>query len=206
MKITETIFRTPFSKLYWQLAAREHKKTKAITLTAILIAFGIILETLGKGMPFKLFGRDIYLSFVPYSIIAMLFGPYVAIISGAVSDILGFFAFSAGYPFFPGYTLSAILAFLIYSLFFYRTKITILKIFLAKFLVNMLINVVLGSLWMSFISSTTFIVLFIDGLLKNIIVLPFEVALLYYCFLNLIPIFKGLNLISYHIPNKITLF
>ncbi|HHU55071.1 MAG TPA: folate family ECF transporter S component [Acholeplasmataceae bacterium] len=202
----DTIFKTPFTKLYWHLASKELKKTRSIILVSILIALSIVFETFGKMFPFKPFGRDIYLSFIPLSLIGMLFGPLVGILSGAISDILGFFIFNAGYPFFPGYTLSAMLSLLIYSIFFYRTKITVFKIFLAKFLVNFLINVLLGSLWMSLIIDKAFIVLLVGGALKNAILLPFEVLALYYVFLNLIPILKGFNLISLNIPNKITLF
>ncbi|HEY8445040.1 MAG TPA: folate family ECF transporter S component [Bacilli bacterium] len=200
------IFKTPFSKSYWHLASKESQKLQNLIFASLLISLSIVLEYFGKIIPFKPFGRDVYLSFVPLSLIGLIFGPYVAIISGAISDILGYFVFTAGYPFFPGYTLSAMLSQLIYSLFFYRTKITIVKIFFAKFLVNIFINAIIGSYWFTFFSKSPFIVLFISGLLKNIILLPFEVMLLYYCFINLLPYLKAFNLISYKIPEKITFF
>lgn len=203
---SDLIFKTPFSLTYWRLAAKESKKLQNIVFTAILISLALVLETFGKAIPFKPFGRHINLSFLPLALISMMFGPIMGIGSGAISDTLGYFIFSEGYPFFPGYTLSAMLASLIYSLFLYRTRLSLLKIFTSRFLVNMIINALIGSFWLSIIvSSSTFYAFLVAGLLKNIIMLPFEVAIMYIMFKGLIPTFKTLDIISDKIPDKIKL-
>ncbi|MFA5542808.1 MAG: folate family ECF transporter S component, partial [Bacilli bacterium] len=114
--------------------------------------------------------------------------------------------------FFPGYTLSAMLGAFIYSIFLYRTRITVLKIFLAKLTVNVFVNSILGSLWLHIMlynpeieNSKTFIVYLTGGFLKNMILLPFEVVLLVIMFKRIIPISKSFNLISDDVSNEIKL-
>jgi ECF transporter S component (folate family) len=141
----------------------------------------------------------------------MLFGPVAALVFGFIADILGFLVISPG-TFFPGYTLSAMLGAFIYSIFLYRTRITVLKIFLAKLTVNVFVNSILGSLWLHIMlynpeieNSKTFIVYLTGGFLKNMILLPFEVVLLVIMFKRIIPISKSFNLISDDVSNEIKL-
>lgn len=201
----ELLFNSPFSFLYWKTASRELRITKSIVLTSILISLALVIETIGKAVPIYFFDRQVMFVFLPQSLIAMLFGPVVGIISGGIIDVLGYFLFNQGYVFFPGYTLSSILSSLIFALFLYRTRITITKLALAKFIINMFINVVLGSIWWSMIMIdwTIFPAYFVSGLIKNIVLLPLEVVLLYYLYKKIIPISKVEGLISSEIPNKI---
>ena len=66
---------------------------------------------------------------------------------GFCSDILGYYLFQGGSIFFLGYTLSAMITGFIYGVFFYKKKITFTNCLLARFFVNIFINVVLGSIW-----------------------------------------------------------
>ena len=203
----ELLFKSPFSVLYWKTASKELQVIESIVLTSILIGLSLVLETLGKSIPIYFFDRQVMFVFLPQSLISMLFGPIVGLFSGAIIDILGFFIFNSGFVFFPGYTISSMLSSLIFSLFLYRSRVTVLRLASAKFLVNMFINVLLGSVWMAILTSwNQFSLLMISGLIKNLSLLPLEVFLLYYLYKKLIPIMKKFFLISTEIPDEVTLF
>lgn len=204
---SEKVFKTPFSREYWSLSFSEMKHVKTIVLVGILIAMTIGLETLGTVLPITLFTRKVFFSFLPIALSSMLFGPIVALVFGFIADILGFLMQGgASGAFFPGYTLSAMLGAFIYSIFLYRTRITVLKIFLAKFMVNVVVNITLGSLWLYIMyGKKTFWVYLVGGFFKNMILLPFEVILLYIMLNRLIPISKNFNLISDEVDSKIKL-
>lgn len=201
----EMLFSSPFSFLYWKTASRELTITKSIVMTSILISLALVFETIGKAVPIYFFDRQVMFVFLPQSLISMLFGPIVGIASGAIIDILGFFIFNPGTLFFPGYTISSMISSLIFALFFYRTRITITKLALAKFLINMVVNAGLGSIWWPIVINNwdIFPVYFAGGLIKNIYLLPLEVLLLYYLYKKIIPISKNEGIISSEIPNKI---
>ena len=200
------LFKSPFSLLYWKTASRELKIIQTIVLTSILVSISLVLETLGKSIPIYFFDRQIMFVFLPQALISMLFGPIVGMLSGAIIDILGFVVFPPGFPFFPGYTISSVCSSLIFSLFLYRSRITVFRLFSAKFLVNLLINVGLGSVWMAILTSWNALpALLIGGLIKNAVLLPIEVFLLYYLLKAIIPVTKAHFLISENIPDKIVL-
>jgi ECF transporter S component (folate family) len=205
-KKNDRLFKTPFSMLYWKTASQEFNFTITIALASLLISMTIVLETIGKMFPLVIDNRQIYFSFLPISLSAMLFGPLVGLATGAICDILGYFVYSGGYAFFPGYILSAMLGAFIYSLFLYRTRITITRLFLSKLLVNLLVNVLLGSLWIKITyGKLTYWFYLYSGLIKNMALLPFEVILMYLLFKKMIPISKMHNLISLDIEDKINL-
>ena len=101
-------------------------------------------------------------------------GPVLGLLFGFAEDILSFFLTGGGgYPFFPGYTLTTMLGVLTYALFFYRAKVTISRVFLAKLLTNIQ-NVVLGALWMAILTGKAWYVTAFASALKNLIMLPVQ--------------------------------
>ena len=194
-----------FSKEYWQLALEELKFVKTIAMVSILIAFDIALNLIGTIFPIKVFTRQIMFTFIPTAISSFLFGPVVAIAYGIISDVLGYFiGGGAGGEFFPGYTLSAVLGALIYSVFLYRTRISMFKIFISKFFVNIFVNAYLGSVWLSILySKKTFYAYLIGGITKNLILLPIEVFILIIVFKKIIPISKNYDFLSQKVSNEI---
>lgn len=206
MESLDKVFKLPFSFAYWREAASEFKNTKKIAIASILVAMTIILETIGNLTPFTFFDRKVFFSFIPVVLSAMICGPLMSLTTGFVADILGFFVSSAFSPiaFFPGYTLSAMLGALIYSLFLYRTNISILRIFLSKLIVNLFVNAFLGALWLTITTDgRTFLVWFTGGLIKNLICLPLEVYCLMLILQKLIPITKIYGLLSEQIDDRI---
>jgi hypothetical protein len=121
----------------------------------------------------------------------------VGVLVAAVTDTLNFLLFPSG-PYFPGYLLSEMVAALIYSLFLYRKKITVLRLFGAKFLVNYLCNVLMGCLWSQMLYGKGYLYYLVKSLIKNTLLLPLEVMALCALFSILLPVFSRFGLLPDH--------
>ena len=66
-----------------------------------------------------------------------------------------------------------------YALFFYRARVTALRVVLAKLSVNLLVNVGLGALWSAIQFSKGYYYYLVKSLAKNIGLLPVEALLLW---------------------------
>ncbi len=184
---------TPASEKSRLLRAKDALlSTRTLTLCALLCAVAVLVDLfyLPIGGPFL----RIYFSFLPAALIGHLCGPALAIPAGIIVDLLSFFV-AGGDPagYFPGYTLSSMLAYLIYALFLFRARITFSRLCLARLTVNVAINVILGSVWKHMLYGKAYSVYFISGAIKNIAILPFEVFLLAIVFAKLTPITAGLG-------------
>ncbi len=178
-------------KTNWTTSKEKLQSTKYLAIMAILIALKVVTSML-----FIPVAENLHIGFT-YLIIAieaMILGPAAGMVSAFVTDIVAFLAMPKG-PFFIGYTLSSMLTMYIYALCFYNKKITLPKIILAKTLNNYLVNVLLGSLWTSMLYSKGYYFYFTKSLIKNSIMLPIEIAMLYITFKVITPILKKKNLI-----------
>lgn len=168
------------------------KSTKYIALLGILIALKIAISsnyiTIGDNL-------RVYFTFFIVAIEASIFGPAVSLISGFVSDILGFIIFPSG-NFFIGYTISAMLSNFIYAMFLYEQNITILKIALSKITVNLFVNVILGSTWSAIMFKKAYIYYLAKSIVKNTLLLPIEITILVVAFTVLLPILTKKGLIK----------
>jgi ECF transporter S component (folate family) len=139
----------------------------------------------------------------------MLYGPICGVVIGALSDILGHFMFQGGTVFFLGYTISAMMAGFIYGICFYKTKVTFTKCLAARIIVNMLVNVILGTLWWSMVYDlsyeATMAYLYTIALPKNIIYLLPQSIVLYLIIKALAGPLKMFNLLDDDIADNITL-
>ena len=151
----EEIFKTPFHKKYWGYAIKPFNKVSSIAMIAILFAMMIVCKFLHLPSGFGALG--ISLTYIFFSIIALIYGPMAGIVVGLLSDTIGFFLGVNGTgPWFFGYTLDAMAAGFIYGIFFYRTKVTFSKCFYARLLVNLVINAIFGTIWWSIINQFNF--------------------------------------------------
>lgn len=158
----------------WKTSAENLKNIKYLSLMAAFIALKIILSATYIPVSENL---RIGISFLVIALEASIVGPIAGMVSGAVTDIVSFIIFPNG-PFFPGYTLTAMLGELFYALLLYNKKITVVRITIAKILNNYLVNVGLGSLWSSMLYGNAYLVYFARSIIKNTILLPIEVLLL----------------------------
>lgn len=133
----------PFSRAYWREAAMECTRMRSLAVAALLCALAIVIEKFNIPLGSK--DLQLSMSFLVISLCSMLTGPVLAIPCGLVVDLIGII----GSPYAPhfGYTLTAVLTALVYALFLYRAKPGFLRILLARGLVNVFINTLLGSIW-----------------------------------------------------------
>lgn len=83
-------------------------------------------------------------------------------------------------PFFLGFTLNEIVLGFLYGMFFYKKKITLKRVILARICVTILINLLMNSLWLSMMYGDTFFAYVSVRLLKNIVMLPIDITILYF--------------------------
>ena len=151
------------------------KNTRILCASAVLAALYVALYALKLQLTPQL---RIAFAFIPLALSGWLFGAVPAMLVGAVGAVVGALLFPSG-AFFPGFTLTAILSGLIYGLCLYRCKRVLAGAAAAKFLVNMLMNVLLNAYWLSMITGKGYAVYLTSHFIKNIAVLPAEIILLW---------------------------
>ena len=179
------------TKEYWRSSFSKLKDIRYLTIIGLMIALKFILDQIRIPVSDNL---NIMFTFIPVALEAAIVGPGAAMVSAAITDTLGTMLSSYG-PYFPGYLLNKVLASLICGLFFYRTHITLWKTALSKALINYGVNVLLGSLWSSILYGKAFLVYASASAVKNTILLPFEVLVLFALLKTLVPVLKRRQLI-----------
>lgn len=209
------LFHTPFHRAYWKKPLEVFKDTKKLVTLAML--FSILLVSKLFSLPSGFGNLGIGLAYIFLAIIGLVYGPYVSIIIGALSDIIGYFINPQQGMFYFGYTIQAILASLTYALCFYKTRISFGKVFLSRLIVNLLLNVILGSylqcrifvmagslknpaFWETF---KNYALLF--SLPKNLVYLFPQSLVLFLVFKGIIPVLTRFKLIDERIKDSIRL-
>ena len=137
------LYRTPFSRAYWRDALTDSKKVKILVFSALMVAVCVALSY-ARSIPI-FYNIRITWGFLGRALCAMVCGPVNALAFGFVEDTVSYFMNpDGGYN--PAYVITTMLGALTYALFFYRAKVTVIRLFLAKLVTN-LQNVFLGSLW-----------------------------------------------------------
>lgn len=111
------------------------------------------------------------------ALLGMLYGPVAGGIAAGLGDIIKYLLKPDG-VFFFGYTLNAILGGVIYGLFLYKAKVSVLRCTLAKLIINLGVNSCLGTLWNSMLYGKAFAVILPARLIANVVKVPFEVIIL----------------------------
>lgn len=102
-----------------------------------------------------------------------LFGPTLGAFYGFAIDILKYFIKPSG-GFFPGFTLNAMLGGVIYGLVLYKRPLSLWRVLLAKFLVVVIINILLSTLWLSMMYGKGFMAILPARAIKNLIMWPID--------------------------------
>ena len=175
---------SPFSRSYWRTAADELSNLRMLTLAAIVTALRIVMSGLYIPLGDNL---NIFFGYLINGLGSAIYGPVMALLCGFVEDILGYFLHPTG-AFFPGYVLSTMMGSFFYALFFYRARITVTRVVLAKLSVNLLVNVGLGAMWSAILYSKGYYYYLAKGLAKNIALLPLEAFLLWIFLKAMVPV------------------
>lgn len=161
----------------YKASLKELSVTRNVVFCGLMAALAIVL-----GMVASIsIGQYIRIGFsgLPNRMVDFLFGPVVGCFFGGALDVLKYLMKPEG-PFFFGFTFNAMLSGLIYGSILYRKPIRWKRIILAEFLVKLLINCILNTLWLSMLYGNAFVVLLPPRILKNIIMLPIDSVILYF--------------------------
>lgn len=202
------VFSSIFHKKYWQGTNNFLRNVKSLCNISILFALMLICKMIPIPSGFGSLG--IGLTYLVFASVSLIYGPICGIFIGFCSDILGFFLFQQGQVFFLGYTLDAMLSGFIYGICFYKKRITFTNCLIARFFVNIGVNVVLGSLWWKIIYNLNYdayiTYLLTISLPKNILYLLPQSIILFVLFKLLSKPLASFNLIDKKVSENITLF
>ena len=150
-------------------------RTRTITTAGLLLAIQMVLSSFGVIEVND--SLKISLAHLAVAPTALLFGPVVAGLQGALSDVLGFLLKPSG-PYFPGFTLSAALLGVIYGLLLYKTRRTTWQIIAARVIVCVVINIGLNTLFLTMLYGPSRLATLPLRVMKNLIQLPVDCLLL----------------------------
>ncbi|GHP12809.1 folate ECF transporter [Lentilactobacillus fungorum] len=149
-------------------------RTVDVVVLGVLMALALILGRLTVGTQFL----RLSFGFIMIAITSYLYGPLWSATTAALGDIIG--TLISGSPYFPGFTVSAILGAAIYGVFFYDKQISWQRVIFSQLLIAVLVNTVLNTLWLTVMYQTPFFGLLPVRLLKEIIMTPIQIAILYF--------------------------
>lgn len=170
-------------------SAAEFKNIRSLTTAALLIALHTVLAVFVSVQVTD--SLRISVSFLANVAIGCLYGPVMGAVCGGIGDIVQFVIKPTG-PYFPGWTISAACACFIYGMFFYkrfpeRKRFLIqpdisflVRTFIAIALDMVLVNILMGTYWVTVMYGKGFMVYLTSRFIKNIIQLPINVVLTYY--------------------------
>lgn len=153
----------------------ELRRLSSLTGAAMLTALGTVLNRFTISFSAVL---RLSFAFLTVALSGMLYGPVLTGVMGIVGDLLRYLVVGGGF-YFPGFTFNEFLAGFLYGCFLYKKPVTLLRVFLARFTVVVIINLVLTPLWLSILYQDAFIALVSVRIVKNIVMLPIETLLLY---------------------------
>lgn len=169
--------RSALSFVYSQFSdsLRALRRTRTITTAGIMLAIQMVLSSYGVIEVSD--SLKISLAHLALAPTAILFGPVVAGLQGALSDLLGFMLKPSG-PYFPGFTLSALLLGVVYGVSLYRTRHTAVRIVVTRLVVMLLINICLNTLFLTMLYGPSRLATLPIRAFKNVLQLPFDCMLL----------------------------
>ncbi len=187
-----------FSKEYWKEAAKELTRTDTLIFAALIVALRVIVKLFKipvvNGVSFTF---DAYVN----SLGSLVYGPLVGLLAGAVSDTIGCIVAPNGVYFFPFIFVEMTSSFL-FGLFFWRRKISIPKALCAKFLVNLICNIIMTSTFMKWeyylLGDDQFYsynIINATRIVKNLVLFPLEAVLIAMILTALLPALKQLKVI-----------
>ena len=156
---------------------RQLKQVKTVTVCAMLGAVAIVLGSLSIELGSTL--RIGFSVFPMRSFVHMLFGPVVGSVFAGTMDILKYLIKPTG-AFFPGFTLIAMLAGLIYGSFYYKKELNFWRVLAAHITVALICNVLLNTWCLSILYGKAFAVLLPARLVKNAIMCPIDAFIFYH--------------------------
>ncbi len=160
----------------WTDSLKELRQLRVVVFCGMMAALACVL---GYVASFEI-GPYIRIGFsgLPNLVVDYLFGPAVGGIFGGVLDVLKWMLKPTG-PFFPGFTLSAVLGAAVYGCFYYRRPVSLWRIAAANLIVKVFVNVLLNSVWLKLLYGRALAALLPSRIVSNAVMLPIDIAITY---------------------------
>lgn len=149
------------------------KAIQRLTISAMMLALSVILGIFK--IPLSQLS-EIRLQFLPVAADGILFGPLYGGIVGGLSDILCYLVRPTG-AFFPGFTVSSVIQGAIYG-FVLRNNKSMRNMLIALALDTVIVSLILTPIWLMMLYGNSFEVIFSARIVKVLIMLPINAALL----------------------------
>lgn len=150
-------------------ATSRHVATLAVC--GMMIAVDVVLARLASlNTEVSRFGLALFV----VAIVARLYGPVAAMTVHGISDIIGAIVFPNG-PYFPGFTVTAVLIGLIYGVMFYRS-VNWWRILVAVLGAQVVCTLCLNTLWLSILMDKSFWVFLPGRLIQAAITTPIQLV------------------------------
>lgn len=149
--------------------------TKNVVTIGLMAALYIALYAIK--IPIAVESR-VSVTFIPVAVAAYLMGIPAGILVGGIGDLLSCVLFPSG-PYYPGFTVSAMMVGAIYGLFFKgnKEKMMRLRVIGATAVITVGVNMVLNTLWLADLYEKAYFAFLISRSIKNLIVFPFQIIL-----------------------------
>lgn len=157
----------------FSLKGESLRDVRTLTGSALLVALAVIIDF------FRIVISNVFeisFTFLAYAIAGMLYGPIIGGVVGGISDIIQYIVRPSG-PFFPGFTLNAILSGFIFGLFLYNKKLTVKRVILAVLVEGIVVTLVLTPIWLSIMYGAKIFAL--PRIIRFFVLFPVKVALIY---------------------------
>ena len=151
----------------------EIKRIRTITGASLMAAATIVLDFFRIVLTQTL---EISFSFLGVALAGMMYGPFVGGIVGGIADILGYLIRPSG-AFFIGFTVNAILTGVIFGLFLYKKKPSLIRIAVALLVENIIVILILTPLWLNMMYGTAFFA--IARVIRCVALFPIKLAVMY---------------------------
>ena len=144
--------------------------TRKLALSAMLITLDLVLtRVLAINTPLMKIG----FGFAAVAVSAMLYGPFWAMLTAALGDIVGALLIPVG-AFFPGFTLTAAVTGLIYGLCLYGHRGSAARPVMAALLNCLLVTLLCNTALIAYISGNSYAVLFTARIVQFFVMFPLE--------------------------------
>ena len=152
------------------------KETKVLTFCGMMGALALILSYVAT---IKI-GQFIRIGFsgLPGQIVDYIFGPWIGAIFAGTMDIVKWFVNGDG-EFFPGFTITAIVAAIIYGLFLYNKPVKVSNVFFSQLLVKVFCNIGLNTLWLKMMYNQAVLAILPGRIVSNAVMLPIDCFIMY---------------------------
>ena len=190
-----------FTKRYWQEAANQLGDIRMLTIAALIVALRIAVKffkiPLAPGLNISL---DAYVN----SLGSLVYGPVVGLLVGAVSDVLGCIVTGQMGEYFLPFILVEMMSSFIFGLFFWKRKITLTKVIISKFTVNLVCNIIMTSLfnkWYYYLyfgieKAQAYNIINGARIVKNLVMFPLEATLIVAVLTFALPVITRLKLVD----------